>query len=99
MHRGKPVNSTAAVQPPIEILAELRKNQRRAHLTRNLRRGCGYGSRAADEPAIELATRVDALAVLDELAQRFADRLDPDLLRAIGCRYVPCPPLRIFGRR
>ena len=97
MHTGKLANSTAAVQPPIEILAELRKNQRRAHLIRNLRRGCGYGSRAAGELAIELATRVDGLLVLEELARRFADRLDPDLLRAIGCHDFPCSPLHVVG--
>jgi hypothetical protein len=29
----------------------------------------------------------------------FADRLAPDLLGAIRCHDVPCPPLRISGRR
>src|SRR5690348_5226516 len=85
--QGTPSNSTDAAQALVE-LREL--DRRRAQLIRNLRRVYGYGPRAAGELAIELATRVDALSMLDERAQRFADGLDPDLLRAIGCHDFPC---------
>jgi len=64
---------------------------------RNLRRIYGHGPRATGELAIELATWVDWLLVLEELARRFADRLDPDFLRAIGCHDFPCPPLHVVG--
>jgi hypothetical protein len=56
-----------------------------------------HAPRATGELAIELATRVDGLLVLEELARRFADRLDPDLLRVIGCHDFPCPPLHVVG--
>jgi hypothetical protein len=87
--------SVATTRPDVTELREL--NRRRDRLIRNLRRIYQLGPGATGELAIELATRVDGLLVLEELARRFADRLDPDLLRAIGCHYFPCPPLHVVG--
>jgi hypothetical protein len=56
-----------------------------------------HGPRATGELAIELATRVDGLLVLEEPSPQFADRLDPDLLQAIGCPDFPYPPLHVVG--
>lgn len=85
---GEPPSATRKGRP--QDLAELREqNRRRARLIRKLRRIDGYGPRAGGELAIELALRLDALPVLKELAQQLADRLDPDLLRAIGCADFP----------
>lgn len=75
--------SAAATRPDFAELREL--NQRRDRLIRNRRRVCQHGPRATGELAIALATRGDGLLALEELARRFADRLDPDLLRVIGC--------------
>jgi hypothetical protein len=71
--------SAATGRPDVAELGEL--NRRRDRLIRNL----GVYEHGPRELAIELATRVDGLLVLEELARRFADRLDPDLLRVIGC--------------
>lgn len=100
--RGESLGITRKGRGQDQTLADLREgNRRRARLIRNLRRVYGCGPRAAGELAIELATRVNALPVLEELAQRFADRVDPDLLRAIGCDDFPRPPIRLVagGRR
>ena len=87
--------SAATSRPDV---AELRRlNRRRDRLIRDLRRVYQHGPRATGELAIELATWVDGLLVLEEFARRFADRLDPDLLQAIGCHDLPCPPLHIVG--
>jgi hypothetical protein len=62
--------SAATVRPDVAELREL--NRRRARLIRNLRRVYRHGSRATGELAIELATRVDALSVLEEVSNRFS---------------------------
>ena len=60
--------STHAQGGQDQTFAELRElNRRRAQLIRNLRRIYGCGPRAAGELAIELASRVDPLPVLEEL--------------------------------
>jgi hypothetical protein len=87
--------STATTRPDVAELREL--NRRRSRLIRNLRPLYRHRPRATGGLATELATRVDALSVLEELAQRFADRLNPDLLRAIGCHDLPCSPLHVVG--
>lgn len=79
-------------------LADLRElNRRRAQLIQNLRRVHAHGARVSVELAIEFAIAVDALPVREELAQRFADRVDPGFLRAIGREDFPGPPIRVVG--
>jgi hypothetical protein len=84
---------------PAETLAQLREaNQRRARLIRNL----GKVYRLGPRPIVELAKRSDALPLLEDLAQRFAERLDSDLLRALGADDFPPAPIRVIagaGRR
>jgi len=71
--------------------ADLRDlNRRRARLIQNFRRVYAQGARVSGELATEFAIAIDALPVRDEFAQRFADRVDPGLLRAI-------PPFRVVG--
>jgi hypothetical protein len=64
---------------------------------RNLPRIYRHGPRATGELGIELATRGDALAILENLAQRFADRLDPEILGAIGRDEFLGAALRVVG--
>jgi len=45
-----------------------------------------------------LAVRVDALPLLEELGRRFADRVDPDFLRAIRCDDFPRASIRLVAR-
>ena len=62
---------------PAERLAQLREaNQRRARLIRNLGKVYRLEPRPIVELAIELAERSDVLPLLEDLAQRFAERLD-----------------------
>jgi hypothetical protein len=49
------------------------------------------------ELAIELATGGDALAILEDLAQRFSDRFDPEILGAIGRHEFRGAPLCVVG--
>jgi len=71
--------------------ADLRElNRRRARLIQNFRRVYAHGAGVSGELAIKFAIAVDALPVREELAQRFADRVDPGFLRAI-------PPFRVVG--
>jgi hypothetical protein len=96
--QGNSVDSRLGVREPAKTVAELRqKNQRRSRLTRNLARVYRLGRRPISELVIELAERLDALPLLEELAQRFADRLDPDLLRALGGHEFPPGPIRIIA--
>ena len=78
-----------AQDPNFADLREL--NRRRARLIQNL------GTRVSGELAIEFAIAIDALPVRDEFAQRFADRVDPGFLRAIGRDDFPGPPIRVVG--
>lgn len=98
---GKSLGTTRKGRGQDQTLVDLRERNRSRRLIRNLRRIYGYGLRATGKLAIELATRVDALSVLEELAQQFADKFDPDLLRAIGCHDFPGSPLYVVsgGRR
>ena len=71
--------------------ADLRElYRRRARLIQNFRRVYAHGAGVSGELAIKFAIAVDALPVREELAQRFADRVDPCFLRAI-------PPFRVVG--
>jgi hypothetical protein len=87
--------SAATTRPDVAELPEL--NRRRDRVIRNLRHVYQHGPRATGELAIELATRLDGLLVLEEVARRFADRLDSDILRAIGRHDFPCLPLHVVG--
>lgn len=72
---GEPPNTARTTRAQDQTLADLcEQNQRRAWPIRNLGHVHRLGARATDELTIELPIRVDALSVLDELAQRFADR-------------------------
>jgi hypothetical protein len=79
-------------------LAALRElDQRRARLIRNLSRVYSLEPRPIAELVIDLAARVHALSLLEDLAQRYADKLDQCILRALGGDYFPVGPLRLVG--
>jgi len=81
-----------------QALADLREQNRRdAQLIRNLRRVHGYGLGATGELAIELATQVGGLSVREELAKKFADKLDHRVLRIFRCDVSSLQPLRFGG--
>jgi hypothetical protein len=77
-------------------LAELRDlNQRRARLIRNLSRVYSLEPRPIAELVINLAARVHPLSLLEGTAQRYADKLDPCVIRALGGDDFPVEPLRL----
>jgi hypothetical protein len=77
-------------------LAELRDlNQRRARLIRNLSRVYSLELRPIAELVINLAARVHPLSLLEGTAQRYADKLDPCVIRALGGDDFPVEPLRL----
>jgi hypothetical protein len=90
----------AKMRPPHSLchFADLQElNRRRPRLIQNLRRVYAQGARVSGELAIEFAIAIDALPARDEFAQRFADRVDPGFLRAIGRDDFPGPPIRVVG--
>jgi hypothetical protein len=97
---GEPPDTARGALRQDQSLADLREtNRRRARLIRKLRRVYRLGPRATAELVIALAERSDALPLLEDLAHRFAERLDPDLLRALGGYEFPPSPVRLVAER
>jgi hypothetical protein len=68
----------------------------RARLIRHLRVVYRLGERPIAELVIEVAEKVGACPLLEELAERYA-RLDPVILRDIGGDRFPASPIRIIA--
>jgi hypothetical protein len=96
INRMRLMRGNTGTRTQTAALAELRElNQRRARLIRNLSRVYSLEPRPIAELVIDLAARVYALSLLEDLAQRYADKLDQRILRALGGDDFPVGPLRL----
>jgi hypothetical protein len=92
------VNNTGPAPSRLATLAELREqNKRLARLIRHLQRVYSLGRRPIVELVIELAETTGSMPQLEQLAEQFAERLDREVLRAVGADDFPCSPIRIIA--
>jgi hypothetical protein len=74
------------------------ENARLTRIERRLRTVHRIGERISVELTLELARRLDAFDLLDQLAERFSTA-NPETIAALGGDRFPPPPIHLVGGR